>query len=65
VSSRRARATQRNPVSKKTKNKTKQKQNKQTNKKTGEVAQQVRALTTLLKVLSSNPSNHMMAHNHP
>jgi hypothetical protein len=31
----------------------------------GEMAQQVRALTALLKVLSSNPSNHMVAHNHP
>jgi hypothetical protein len=29
----------------------------------GEVAQQVRALTVLLSVLSSNPSNHMVAHN--
>ena len=31
---------------------------------TGEMAQQLRALTALLKVLSSNPSNHMVAHNH-
>jgi hypothetical protein len=31
----------------------------------GEMAQRLRALTVLLKVLSSNPSNHMMAHNHP
>ena len=30
----------------------------------GEMAQQVKALTTLPKVLSSNPSNHMVAHNH-
>jgi hypothetical protein len=30
----------------------------------GEMAQQSRALTALLKVLSSNPSNHMVAHNH-
>ena len=30
----------------------------------GERAQQVRALTALLKVLSSIPSNHMVAHNH-
>jgi DNA repair protein RadC len=29
------------------------------------MAQQLRALTTLQKVLSSNPSNHMVAHNHP
>jgi hypothetical protein len=25
----------------------------------------LRALTALPKVLSSNPSNHMVAHNHP
>jgi hypothetical protein len=31
----------------------------------GEMAQWVGALTALLKVLSSNPSNHMVAHNHP
>jgi hypothetical protein len=31
----------------------------------GEMAQGVRALTALPKVLSSNPSNHMVAHNHP
>jgi hypothetical protein len=30
----------------------------------GEMAQLVRALTALLKVLSSNPSNHMVVHNH-
>jgi hypothetical protein len=29
-----------------------------------EMAQRVRALTALLKVLSSIPSNHMVAHNH-
>jgi hypothetical protein len=31
----------------------------------GEMAQWLRALTALLKVLSSNPSNHLVAHNHP
>jgi hypothetical protein len=31
----------------------------------GEMAQRLRALTALQKVLSSNPSNHMVAHNHP
>ena len=31
----------------------------------GEMAQQVRALAALPKVLRSNPSNHMVAHNHP
>ena len=32
---------------------------------TGEMAQWLRALTALLEVLSSNPSNHMVAHNYP
>jgi hypothetical protein len=50
-SSKTARDTQRNPVLKK-------------RKRAGEMAKQVRALTALLKVLSSNPSNHMVAHNH-
>jgi hypothetical protein len=31
----------------------------------GKMAQRVRALTALPKVLSSNPSSHMVAHNHP
>jgi hypothetical protein len=35
------------------------------NFRAGKMAQQVRALTALLKVLSSNPNNHMVAHNHP
>jgi hypothetical protein len=30
----------------------------------GEMAQQLKALTALPKVLSSNPSNHVVAHNH-
>jgi hypothetical protein len=30
----------------------------------GEMAQQLRALTALLKVLSSSPSNHMVAPNY-
>jgi hypothetical protein len=30
----------------------------------GEMAQRVRALTALWKVLNSNPSNHMVAQNH-
>jgi hypothetical protein len=30
----------------------------------GEMAQHVRALTSLPKVLSSNPSNHMVVYNH-
>jgi hypothetical protein len=29
-----------------------------------EMAQQLRGLTVLPEVLSSNPSNHMVAHNH-
>jgi hypothetical protein len=31
----------------------------------GEMAQWLRALTVLPKVLSSNPSNHTVAHNNP
>jgi hypothetical protein len=31
----------------------------------GEMAQRLRAPTVLPKVRSSNPSNHMVAHNHP
>jgi hypothetical protein len=31
----------------------------------GEMAQRVRALTSLPKVMSSNPSNHMVDHKHP
>jgi hypothetical protein len=31
----------------------------------GEMAQWLRVPTALLKVLSSNPSNHRVAHNHP
>ena len=31
----------------------------------GEMAQRVKAPTALPKVMSSNPSNHMVAHNHP
>jgi hypothetical protein len=31
----------------------------------GEMAQWLRALTVLLKVLSSNPSNYIVVHNHP
>jgi hypothetical protein len=31
----------------------------------GEMAQWLRALTALPKFPSSNPSNHMVAHNHP
>jgi hypothetical protein len=30
-----------------------------------EMAQWLRALTALPRVLSSNPSDHMLAHNHP
>jgi hypothetical protein len=31
----------------------------------GEMAQWLRAPTALLKVMSSNPSKHRTAHNHP
>jgi hypothetical protein len=30
----------------------------------GEIAQHLRALIVLMKVLSSNPSNHIVAHDH-
>jgi hypothetical protein len=30
----------------------------------GEMAQQLRAMTTLPEVLSSTPNNHTVAHNH-
>jgi len=33
-------------------------------KRAGEMSQRLRALTALPEVLSSNPSNHMVAHNH-
>jgi hypothetical protein len=35
-----------------------------TEKWAAEMAQQLRALPALLKVLSSNPSSHMVAHSH-
>jgi predicted MarR family transcription regulator len=34
------------------------------NFRAGEMVQQLRELTALLKVLSSNPSNHMVSHKH-
>jgi hypothetical protein len=66
VSSRTARATQRNPVSKK---KEKEKEFKASLDNThfwgaGKMAQWLRALTALPEVLSSNPSNNMVAHSH-
>jgi hypothetical protein len=38
---------------------------KKSETRAGEMAQQLRAPTTLPKVLNSNPSNHLVAHNHP
>jgi len=38
--------------------------NKKEELQAGEMAQWLRALTALPEVLSSNPSNHMVAHNH-
>jgi hypothetical protein len=35
-----------------------------TNQSAGEMAKRLRALTALPEVLSSTPSNHMVAHNH-
>jgi hypothetical protein len=55
VSSRTARAIQRNLVLKKTKTKTKTKQTKKKNPQN----KQKKALTALPEVLSSSPSNHM------
>jgi hypothetical protein len=57
VSSRTARATQRNPVSKTPKK-------KKWRLEVGEMVQWLRTLTALPEVLRSNPSNHMVAHNH-
>jgi hypothetical protein len=37
---------------------------KKQKKRAGEMAQQLRALTALPEVLSSTPSNHMVAHCH-
>jgi hypothetical protein len=37
---------------------------KKTGMGAGEMAQWLKTLTALLEVLSSNPSNHMVAHNH-
>jgi hypothetical protein len=72
VSSRTARATQRNPVSKKTTTKKEFKSytvksclKKKIKRGAGEMAQRVRALTALPKILRLNPSNHMVTHNHP
>jgi hypothetical protein len=52
VSSRMNKAIERNSVSKQP-------------TRTGDMTQRLRALTALPKVLSSNPSNHMVAHNYP
>jgi hypothetical protein len=69
VSSRTARAIQRNPASKTKQNKTKNKKQNQKTKQKSRVlgwrdAQWLRAPTALPEVLSSIPSNHMVAHNH-
>jgi hypothetical protein len=78
VSSRTARAIQRNPVPKNHKNKNNNKKQQQKPKQTknsnnnnkvesvraGEMTQRLRAQTALPEVLSSIPNNHMMAHNH-
>ncbi|WP_290100695.1 hypothetical protein [Turicimonas muris] len=39
--------------------------NRKKRSRAGKMAQWVRAPTALPKVRSSNPSNHMVAHNHP
>jgi hypothetical protein len=61
-SSRLARTTQRNPVLEKPK---KKKKKLKLAFRAGEMAQRLRALTALPKVLSSIPSNHMVAHTYP
>jgi hypothetical protein len=63
VSSRAAR--HRETLSWKKRKKEKKKRKKKVKLGDGEMAPRVRAVTALLKVLSSNPSNHMVAHNHP
>jgi hypothetical protein len=57
VSSRTARAIQRNPVSKNQKP-------KNWMHMAGEMPQRSKALTALPEVMSSNPNNYMVAHNH-
>jgi hypothetical protein len=47
------------------KEKKKRKKKKRKKRGAGEMAQRLRAPTALPKVLSSNPSNHMVAHYHP
>jgi hypothetical protein len=39
--------------------------NRKENTRAGEIAQPLKTLTDLPKVLNSNPSNHMVAHNYP
>jgi hypothetical protein len=63
VSSRIARATQRNPVSEREREEERREEEEMLSR-AGEMAQWVRALTALPKVLSSNPSNHIAAYNH-
>jgi hypothetical protein len=71
VSSRTARAIQRNPVSKNNNNNNNNNKKPKNNtpppqKRRGaeEMAQRFRALAALPEVLSSIPSNQMVAHNH-
>jgi hypothetical protein len=63
VSSRTARTIQRNLVSKNQNTKQKNKNRKQQKPNQNKTKQ--RTLTALPEVLSSNPRNHMVAHNHP
>jgi hypothetical protein len=67
ASSKTVRATQRNPVTKKnekSKNKQTRKKEKKRKEGAGEMAQWLRALTAFPEVLSSIPSNHIVAHDH-
>ena len=64
VSSRTARATQRNSILEKKQQGKKEKKKKNLNVEAGEMAQWLRALSALPEVLISIPSNHMVAHTH-
>jgi hypothetical protein len=55
---------QNNKNKNKTKQKTKQKKTNKKPQKARKMAQRLRALTALPEILSSIPSNHMVAHNH-
>jgi hypothetical protein len=63
VSSRTARATQRNPVSNKTKQTKKKRKKRKSRLRVGVMTQQLRVLAALTEDSGSIPSIHMAAHN--